>query len=60
MLHICICVHHESAHTRLQICVFMFSLLFLLLKITTSLYLSPILRFNQVDLLHLQSPLVQG
>ena len=42
------------------ICVFMFSLLFLVFKRTTSLFLSPMLRFNKADWFHLQPLSVWG
>ena len=64
MLNICIYVctymYHESARTRLQIYIFMCSLLFLGLKITTSFHVSPILRCNKSDWYYLQSLPVLG
>ena len=53
-------MYHESARIILLICMFMFPLLFLGLKITTSFYLYPILRFNKEDLSYLQSLTMLG
>ena len=46
---VCTFVYHESACTRLQICMITFSLLFWGLTMNTSLYFSLILRLNKTD-----------
>ena len=60
MLNICISVYYEFERTRYKICLFMFSLLFLGLIMTTPLCLSPLLRVNKADWFYLQLILMWG
>ena len=51
------CVHMCIINLRvygMSLCIFMFSLFFMGLKMTTSFYLYPILRFNNADWFYLQ------
>ena len=59
-VYLCTYVYHESARTRLKICILTFSLLSLGLTTNKSLYLYTILRFNKADLFYLQSLPVWG
>ena len=55
LVYVCTYVYHRYACTRLRICINMFSLLFLVSTMNTSLCLSPILRFNNTYWIYLQS-----